>query len=305
MAGSSDFGPGAFLCHQVLRQMERASDGNKIVYETEFNKLCFLACKELEEDGFADEVQLPMRWYQFGMEVWGQPEAFGVLYQSDDRGTKVIPQTLSDSAFSLREDLREAIHRVARKLAGEYKHSYGTDIIVDDSYDDYAPTSFVNSYHEYRKIIEGLEPNQQSLTQFLDSEPSEGHISTVRPHLEMLVSDYPQSMYDEAYPEFKQWDSVVRQLAKNGDVEAVISLSEAFWEMFSRVELRVHHNVDIPAETLADWILERDKHKESFRSQLTEYREVALEEREETNHLEQISESYSETVRQMSRDEMD
>ena len=303
MSRSSDFGPGAFLCYQILRQMDRASDGKKIVYETEFNKLCFLAYKELEAEGYADEVELPMRWYQFGMEVWGQPEAFAVSYQSDERGTKVVPQTLSDSAFSLRDELEEAIYRITRKLAGEYKHTYGTDTIVNDTYESYAPTPFVEAYHEFRNDVEGLESDQQSLTQFMDSTPSEGHISTIRPHLETLVEAYPASKYDEAYSEFKQWDSVTRQLAKNGDVAAVISISELFWEMFSRVELRIHHNVDIPARTVADWILERDRHKEEFRTRLKEYRHVALEGREGTDHLDRISEPYSKTVRRMARDE--
>ena len=305
MSSSSDFGPGAFLCYQLLRQMDRASDGKKIVYETEFNKLCFLAYKELEEEGYADEIELPMRWYQFGMEVWGQPEAFAVSYQRDERGTKVIPQTLSDSAFSLREELEEVIYRVTRKLAGQYKHTYGTDTIVDDTYESYAPTQFVESYHEFRNDIERLESNQQSLTQFMDSTASEGHISTVRSHLETLVEAYPTSTYDEAYSEFKQWDSVTRQLAKNGDVAALISLSEEFWVMFSRVELRIHHNVDIPARTIADWILERDRHKEEFRTQLKEYRQIALEGREKTNHLDRISEPYSKAVRRMARDKTD
>lgn len=303
MADSSDFGPDAFLCHQVLRQMERASDGKKTVYETEFNKLCFLTYKELEEEGFADEVQLPMHWYQFGMKVWGQPDALAVLYNSDNRGTEVIPQTLSESAFALRDELKEAIHRVTRQLAGEYKFTFGTDAIIDDSYDEHAPTPFVKSYHEYRRTIEELEPGQQSLANFVDSGSTKGHISTIRPHLETLVSEYPKSTYNEAYAEFKQWDSVTRQLAKNGDVDALIELSKAFWKMFSRVELRIHHNVDIPSETVADWIMEREQHKQEFRSQLAEYRQIAVANREQTNHLKQVSDEYSETVRDMAHDE--
>ena len=67
MSSPSDFGPSAYLCQQILEQMDRASDGKKIIYETEFNKLCYFAYKNLEEEGYADEVMLPMRWYQFEM----------------------------------------------------------------------------------------------------------------------------------------------------------------------------------------------------------------------------------------------
>ena len=302
MSSSSDFGPSAYLCHQILEQMDRASDGNKIIYETEFNKLCYLAYKGLEEEGYAGEVNLPMRWYQFGMELWGQPEAYGVIYQGDDRGTQVTRQALSDRAFDVREELQGAIYKVARQLAGEYKDTYGTDKIVDDSYEDYAPTEFVRKYHEFRSVFNNIEEGQSSLTSFFNDESPEDHISTVRPHMERLVESYPRSKYDEAYTLFRRWDSVTRQLAKNGDLDAMEALASDFWEMFSRVELRIHHNIDVPSDDQADWILERPRHKEAFEETLKQYREIALDGRDDTDHIDRISASYSEAVRSIANE---
>jgi len=282
--------------------MDRASGGNKIIYETEFNKLCYLAYKQLEEEGYANEVKLPMRWYQFGMELWGQPEAYGVIYQGDSRGTRVTRQTLSDRVFDIGNELKGAIHKVARQLAGNYKNTYGTDKIVDDSYEDYAPTEFVREYHEFRSVFEDLEEGQSSLASFANDESPEDHISTVRPHLERLVKSYPRSKYDEAHSQFRQWDSVTRQLAKNGDLDAMESLASDFWEMFSRVELRIHHQIDIPSNDQADWILERPRHKDAFEKTLREYRQIALERRDDTDHLDRVSASYSEAVRSIANE---
>lgn len=297
MSRSSDFGPSAYLCHQLLEQMDRASDGNKIVYETEFNKLCYLAYKQLEKEGYADEVDLPMRWYQFGMELWGQPEAFGVVYEGDSRGTQVRPQALSKKAFDIRDGLQGAIYKVARQLAGKYKHTYDTSKIVDDSYDGYAPTEFIQSFHEFRSVFEQLEEGQPSLTSFATEGAPHDHISTVRPYMEDLVETYPRNKYDEAYTLFRRWDSVTRQLAKNGDLEAMEALAESFWEMFSRVELRIHHQIDIPSNDQADWILDRPQHKEAFKQNLREYRQIAIDGRKDTNHLDRVSENYSAAVR--------
>lgn len=282
--------------------MDRASGGNKIIYETEFNKLCYLAYKQLEEEGYANEVKLPMRWYQFGMELWGQPEAYGVIYQGDSRGTRVTRQTLSDRVFDIGNELKGAIHKVARQLAGNYKNTYGTDKIVDDSYEDYAPTEFVREYHEFRSVFEDLEEGQSSLASFANDESPEDHISTVRPHLERLVKSYPRSKYDEAHSQFRQWDSVTRQLAKNGNLDAMESLASDFWEMFSRVELRIHHQIDIPSNDQADWILERPRHKDAFEKTLREYRQIALERRDDTDHLDRVSASYSEAVRSIANE---
>lgn len=297
MSRSSDLGPSAYLCHQILEQMDRASDGNKIIYETEFNKLCYLAYKELEKEGYADEVTLPMRWYQFGMELWGQPEAYGVIYQRDNRGTRVTQQTLSDKVFDVADELQAAIYKVARQLSGEYKHTYGTDEIVDDSYEEHAPTEFVAEYHKFRSVFEDFETDQSALSNFVNSKNPTDHISTVRPYMERLVESYPRSKYDEAYTLFRRWDSVTRQLAKNGELDAMESLASDFWEMFSRVELRIHHHIDIPPTDKADWILERPRDKEAFEETLNQYRQIALEGRDSTDHLDRVSASYSEAVR--------
>lgn len=302
MSRSSDFGPSAYLCRQLLEQMDRASGGNKIVYETEFNKLCYLAYKELEEEGYADEVDLPMRWYQFGMELWGQPEAFGVVYEGDDRGTRVRPQALSEKVFNVRDELQGVIYKVARQLAGEYKHTYDTSQIVNDSYNDYAPTEFIQSFHEFRSVFEKLEAGQASLTSYANGETPGNHIPTVRPYMEDLVETYPRNKYDEAYTLFRRWDSVTRQLAKNGDLDAMEALAGDFWEMFSRVELRIHHHIDIPSSDQADWILDRPRHIDAFEETLKEYRQIAIDGRDDTNHLDRVSENYSAAVRSIANE---
>lgn len=279
--------------------MDRTSDGKKTVYKTEFNKLCFLAYNKLEDDN--EEVDLPLRWYQFGMEVCAPPGQLGVQFEPDSRGTKVTPKSLSQSAFEISGELRERIVQVAQRLADQYQHTYDTEAIVDESYNEFAPTEFVSKFHEFRSVLDELESGQPSLMAFDDSQSVDGHIETLRPHFEALVTSYPKDTYSEAYPEYRQWDSISRQLSKNGQIDQLKTFTATFWEMFSRVELQVNHNENIPASKKAEWIRGRDEERDNFAEVITEFRSIALDQYSDSSYLDEVAEQYSDVVRNIAQ----
>jgi len=60
MSAESEYGAAEFLCFEVIRQMENRG---REVPETSFNKLCSLVHQEVSNE---HEVDLPLKWYQYG-----------------------------------------------------------------------------------------------------------------------------------------------------------------------------------------------------------------------------------------------
>lgn len=296
MPSSSDYGGAEYLCYQILEQMSQKSD--KDIYETEFNKLCYMAYYDLNEEGV--ELDLPVYWYQWGGVVEAPPHRFPVMYESHGDSTLVRAREVSEAAFDVASDARKRIIKKARSLADRYKNTYGTDSIKDDSYEEFAPNEFIQTFNELRGIIDGLESEQSALTDFSDT--GDEKMSSLRPEMDALVQQYPSDQYTEMESAFRQWDSITRQLAKNNQVAEIKEFTRRFWVAISRVELRLAHNDNIPPSQLAEWLSERDTERTKFEDTITEYRTLALEERNPTSTLESVAEPYSETVRQMARD---
>jgi hypothetical protein len=296
MPSSSDYGEAEYLCYQVLEQMDQKSD--KDIYETEFNKLCYMAYYDLANEGV--ELDLPVYWYQWGGVVEAPSHRYPVKYETRGDSTLVRAKETSEAAFDVASDARKRIIQKARSLADRYKNTYGTDSIKDDSYEEFAPNEFIKTFNSLRSTIDGLESEQAALSDFTDS--GDEKMGSLRPEMDALVQQYPSDEYTEMESAFRQWDSITRQLAKNNQVTEIKEFTRRFWVAISRVELRLVHNENIPPSRLSDWLSERESERTKFEDTITEYRTLALEERKSTSNLESVAESYSETVRRMARD---
>lgn len=293
MSSSSNYGEAEYLCYQVLEQMAQKSD--KDIYETEFNKLCYMAYHALDDEGV--ELDLPVYWYQWGGVVEANPHRYPVVYKSHGDSTLVRAKEVSEAAFDVAADTRKQIIQKARTLADQYKNTYGTDSIKDDSYEKFAPNEFIKTFNSLRSTIDSLESEQVALSDFTDSNDEE--IRPLRSEMNALIQQYPSDQYTEMELAFRQWDSITRQLAKSNQVAELKEFTRRFWVAISRVELRLAHHDNIPQFLLNDWQSERESERAKFEDTITEYRTLALEEREPTSNLESVAESYSETVRRM------
>ncbi|EMA38486.1 hypothetical protein [Halococcus hamelinensis] len=296
---SSGCGGAEYLCYQILQQMEQRSD--KDIYETEFNKLCYMAHYTLRGEGI--DTGLPVYWYQWGGVADINTNEYPVSYERTGDGTIVHLRELSESTFDVGRSIREGVVRVARSLANRYKNVYGVDTIIDDSYDEFAPNDFIKAFNSFRATLQEVETQQSTLTSSFGE--SEGKMETLRPQMNALLQTYPSDEYTKMEPQFRQWDSVTRQLAKNNQIDELEAFSLRFWEAISRVELRLAHNDNIPSEKIARWTAEREHEYDEFSAEVSEYRSVALESRQPTSKLDDVANSYSSTVRRMARDSYD
>ncbi|GAA0459690.1 hypothetical protein MUK72_16060 (plasmid) [Halococcus dombrowskii] len=293
---SSDYGDPEYLCYEILQQMDQQSD--KDIYETEFNKLCYMAYYTLRDEGV--DTELPVYWYQWGGVPRINANEYPIFYESSEGSTLVYVEELPESAFDVARSVREKVIQVARSLANRYKNVYGVKTIVDDSYEEFAPNEFIKSFNSFRSTVEGLESEQSTLSDAFSS--SEGKMEALRPQMNMLVKSYPSDRYEMMETEFRQWDSITRQLAKNNQIEELEEFALRFWEAISRVELRLTHNDNIPSETITSWFAGRESEHDAFAAEIPEYRSIALESRQTTSKLDNIADSYSNTVRRMAQD---
>lgn len=293
MPTSSDYEENEYLCYQILEQMAQKSD--KDIYETEFNKLCYMAYYDLDEKGV--KLDLPVYWYQWGGVVDAPPHQYPIVYESHRDSTLVRAQEVSEAAFDVASDARKLIIQKAHSLADQYKNTYGTDSIKDDSYEEFAPNEFIRTFNSLRSIIDNLESEQAALTDFTDV--GDEKMSSLRPKMDVLVQQYPYDQYTKMKSEFRQWDSITRQLAKNNQVTEIKRFTRQFWVTLSRVELRLAHNDNISPSRLSDWLSERESERTKFEDAIAEYRTLALEKRTSTSNLESVAEPYSEAVRQL------
>jgi hypothetical protein len=99
--------------------------------------------------------------------------------------------------------------------------------------------------------------------------------------------------------QFLEWENLSWQMAQNGFYSRLHDFMESFWTTFSRVELRVKHNQNVPLHIRSRWRQQISDEMDSFQSEIDQYRDTVLENREETAVLDMVADSYSDTVRDM------
>lgn len=306
-----------YLCYQVLKQMdERGRD----VPETDFNKFCFLAFKELQEEGV--DVDLPVYWYQYGMVVDTDIlEDFFIDFipthwQSRSGNKAVLGEDVNESDFEVTEARKAKIMEGVSSLVERFASKFGTEHARDYSYEKYADEEFIQAVNKYRSYLQeiDLEDSVSADTNVPGMEISFSEIfgmnvdtdesgvteeieERIDSYLRELARTYPKEKFNRMYSPFLQYESVSRMLMRNGQYSPLLTFTNKFWVLFSRIELRVRYNENLPRGKILQWKRQRRDELERVDQLLEEYREMALKNREDTNQLEAVADSYSNSVR--------
>lgn len=317
-----DLGGPEYLCYEVVRQM---TDADRDVPKTDFNKLCFLVYKELQDRGL--DVKLPHYWYQYGEVV--DTEEINIEWLNWEptrweqrRGERaVIDPEYSDDDFIADGGTKRGTRSVVTDVVDEYKSEYGTDIAKQYTYEIYAPNNFIIHLNNLRSHVEDTDPGgrldadvhvpnvevsfrdfqpdeTEDSDDFSAADSSDVDLGQIEDWLNKLVETYPHDYYTYADTEFRHWESLCRQMVRNQITGTLIHFINDFWLMFSRVELRINHHENISPVKVQRWRNEREEHIEQFRSTLKDRRDFVLQNREPTNKLDNYAESYSNVVRE-------
>lgn len=304
-----------YLLYEVIHQYQQ--QGQKLA-KTLFNKLAYIAKKELDAEGV--DVDLPVYWYEHGMvvDLDAVSDDFFTFqdtsYSTGPGYNTVLTKNLDSAAFRVEDDKRRAIQRVVRETTDRYKDVYDTSVAKDETYDKYADNDFIINLNQFRYLLDDLEEvdrvpadeyaatdvsirdiltfehhDQQQVTTDIDDDELLESLST-------LVATFPEDEYPHMREEFYEWESITRQLIYNRMFSQLDTFTSAFWNAFSKAELRIKHNEDISRGKLMRWRQNRDEYIEEFQDQLANYRQVLLENREETHVLDSVSEEFDEAV---------
>jgi hypothetical protein len=318
------FGEAEYLCYQVIKQVREQHGEGHDLPETTYNKLCYIADKELRETGI--DIELPVHWYRYGGVLTddamsdGFCELASTKWQNNRGNNVVLANGVDDGDFAVRGDRAAAIDEKVEELVRDIGGHYGISIPQDYQYEEYAPNDFVRTLHAFRKFLDDLDTEdalaaeeyvggvdtsfsdilaQPSTPKSSEQTSSDNTDSEVRDYLDDLITTYPEEEYERMEGLFLEWENLMWQMAQNGFYSRLQDFMEAFWTAFSRVELRVKHNRNVPLRIRSKWNNEISDEMQSFRDEVEEYREVVLENRDETETLDTVAESYSETVRDM------
>ena len=289
-----------YLSFKVLEKLVQAQRDGRAVTKTQFWKLPCIVDRHLEETTDED-VGLPRYWYQFGEVLNVNAVNSGLFVEQEDErwgGTRVEPSPgVSDDRFELDEETKEkldgTIHEVVLKFANE-----DSETVKQYQYDEYAPNEFIRQFDVFRQKL-NVEEHSTTLADFGEGGETPSEIAIKA--LDDVYDAYPEDLYDDGYPLFLRWEDTTRMILEKDDLESAKSLADSFWETFSKIELRLKHEKNTPEEQIARWVREKPELVSNFRSRLSNVREDVLTDNEKDGEdvLDSVSESYSDTVREM------
>jgi hypothetical protein len=309
-----------YLCYEVVRAVrDRMSED---LPKTEFNKQCYIVYKELQEEGI--DVELPVYWYEHGIMVDLDPLTAHFLtfprkdWETHSGSNATIRDKWVPDEFGVDESIAEAIQEKATEVARRFAGSQSTRVVKDETYEKYG-NEFVQSLNDLRYYLEDLGDYDTvskesyvadvgvNFSDFSDNtfdrpqatsgtDPSEIEDS-ITEHLDRMVATYPSDLYDKMEPQFREWEQITRQLAYNHMFSQLSNFTDEFWLNFSKGELRINHNENVPQTKIARWVGERSEKIDELETEIEKYRTVMLDNREETDELASVAESYSEAVR--------
>ena len=260
------FGPSEYLCHAVLRRTNRVSPFD--VSRTRFLVLSALANRRLLDSHDID-VSLPRYWYLFGEVVDEHALDRGFFHAPRARhwpGQRYVPAEIPGPSFAVDPDEREAID-AAVAWTVDRLGARSTASLLAHQHREYAPNPFVREAFSLRTFLAETDLDyQHTLGDFSPDEPTTRERIVAR--LDRLRETYPEE-YGELEPLYVRWDRVVRQLlAGQPDFAGVRGAFESFHETLAKVELRLHHRANVPAERVEEWEDERTGVKAAFRERL-------------------------------------
>lgn len=317
------YGEAEYLCYQVIKQVRERYGQSWDLPKTEFYKLCYIVDRRLQEEGI--DVELPTHWYQYGgvLTTEAMNTGFYTLEeQTWNSGTGenvLITDDVDDADFATDGGIAMAVSDVAEEAVAELGGGYGISVTQDYQYQEYAPDDFVRSLHAFRSFLEDLEEEDalekedyvsgvdigfkdivgDTSSKDTTPSPSSDTNSRIRGDLDTLLAEYPEEKYSRIEGLFLDWENLSWQMAKNGFYSRLYDFMESFWETFSRVELRVKNNWNVPIRIRNQWRTQISDEIESFENEVEEKREVVLNNRRDTNELSHVAVSYSETARNL------
>jgi hypothetical protein len=294
---SRDLGPAEYLAYSVLSVYHEEGSGE--LGRTAYHKLTTLADRYLRNERGID-VGLPSYWYFYGETIresaFEEQIAFSPA-SNHRQGRAYYPaERIDESDFSnvdteLKREVRSAAWRVV-----EEHGSKGWRELEALQYREYSPNDFVASYRDLREVLNAKSKTHRQQSS-LSAHGDAWRKTNVTSVLDTMVERFPAEEYELLYDEYLLWDDTFRLLV---DAETpATELREFLEEMIEAVSvvyLRFQRHQHIEPRTIQMWAREAREKPAAFKSSVESKRTEAIELTESTGALEDVAESYNETI---------
>lgn len=296
--GGSDFdlGPPEYLVYRILWELRENTGGE--TGRTKFHKLCILADKQLHKE-YDRDIGLPQYWYKYGKTLAESEIDDAVTFtphSNHRRGFAYYPaDQVSESDFDhLDEDLKDDIFQVAIEVVDEHGDKDYQEL-EKYQYENFAPHEFVAAYGHFRWYLSSIsiDRNQKTIEHFTD--PSEK--STIEELLDKMLTSFDEEEFEEIYDLYLDWDDTIRLLNEEGaSARELLDFTETFIEAIAKAVLRFKDRSNISEHRVEEWEEEKDKVLNDLEKKIQRRRQSALSGRSLSGELQDVSESYNETI---------
>lgn len=297
-----DFGPAEYLCYRVLIGLERKKP--RQTSRSRFHKISSFADHVLNEE-FDQEPVLPRYWFMFGETLDDHAinrDIFHAPRANFWEGQEYLPSGfIQHEEFNVQAEQRQYIDKSVSTALDRHWDDNAIEL-RREQYQKYAPNEFIATYSELRDIIELVDLNNQTRLELFNQDLSNKQI--IVNYLDDMLSHYPKEQYSDIYQQYLVWDDTMRIiLDAHPDFEWFEELLNRFIRALSVVELRLHHHVNIPDDTIHSWSEDRYLELEEFKKEINEIRDQVLEGYEPDEILtEMVADSYNQTAISMISD---
>jgi hypothetical protein len=251
-----------YLSYKLLTRLEEEQFEWRSVTSTQFSKLPCIVDHYLD-DQLDREINFPRYWYKYG-EVGNREPLDSSLYLKEEAdsygGLKIRPAKPSvdfDIDPEAKADIDEAVEFVVGHFA-----NMKTDRIKEFQYKHFAPNTFIQIFNDFREMVYDLAGGGDGAT--VDASAKEELLTL----LDRLESAYDPDQYDVMEDDFKTWIDITRELIDHDEIGRVEAQLEEFWEVFSKVHLRMNHNTNPIEDQMRRWELENEMRLDRYHDQL-------------------------------------
>lgn len=251
-----------YLVYRLLTRLEEEQHSWRSVTSSQFSKLPCIADRYLIDE-LGLNIDFPRYWYKYG-EVGNRDPLDNTLFiqeEAEDWGGLKIRPAKPEADFDLDPNLKsnidQAIDFVVEKFA-----NVKIDSIKDLQYEYFAPNEFIKQFERLRTDIYELAEIQSKNREIEEPESKNEELISL---LHSLEEEYDEELYEEMYEDFQRWNAKMQDVIQKGEYGKAEAYLEEFWDVFSKVHLRIEHNNNPIEDQLRRWKVENDFELEKYR----------------------------------------
>lgn len=292
----ANLGPPEYLVYRILWELRENTGGE--TGRTKFHKLCVLADRKLSEE-YDRDIGLPQYWYKYGKTLAESEINDRVTFtptSNHRRGYAYYPaEQVSENDFDhLDEDLKDDIFQVAIEVVAEHGDKNYQEL-EQYQYENFPPHEFVTAYGNFRWYLSSisLDRDQKTIEHFTDPAAK----SRIEELLDEMLISFDEEPFAEIYDLYLDWDDTIRLLNEEGaSARELLDFTETFIEAMAKAVLRFKDREHISEDRLTEWKKEKQKVLNDLETKIERRRESALSGRSLSGELQEVSDSYNETI---------